>query len=217
MRSTDPIGIAKLWSKSMKSRIFLCGLALFAAEAAHAETAEKAFDGLKIGASVGRNRTSVEQPVAGETAKLDLAKKGVDWRGYVGYDVQTDSNIVLGAELGFGGGGKSLSQKVGATNVKLDPGRTFDASGRLGYALGNSILVFGKAGWAWQNFDVTATSTKIGAKPVDSKIEENGLLFGGGAEIAFSPAFAVRAEYDQVKFNDNLKRSRIMLGGVLRF
>lgn len=202
----------------MKTRLLLCGLALFAAEAAHAEPpAEKAFDGFKIGASVGRNRTSIEKPVAGETAKLDLVKKGIDWRGYVGYDIQTDSNIVIGAELGFGGGGKSFSQKLRATTVKLDPGRTFDASGRLGYAIGNSVLIFGKAGWAWQNFDVTATSTAIGAKPVDSKIKENGFLFGGGAEVALSPAFAVRAEYDQVKFNENLKRSRIMLGGVLRF
>ena len=202
----------------MKTRVLLCGLALFAAEAAHAQTApEKAFDGLKIGASVGRNRTGIENPVAGETKKLDMVNKSVDWRGYLGYDVQTGSNIVIGAELGLGGGGKSFSQKVGATNVKVDPGRSFAASGRLGYAFGNSVLIFGKAGWAWQRFDTSATSTAIGAKPVDGRIKEDGFLFGGGAEIAFSPSVAIRGEFDQVRFNDDLKRNRIMVGGVLRF
>ncbi|MDZ3832221.1 MAG: outer membrane beta-barrel protein [Sphingopyxis sp.] len=181
----------------MKTRILLCGLALFAAQAAHAQSNdEKAFDGFKIGASLGRTSNDIDRPVAGETAKLDLAKKSFDWRGYVGYDVQTDSNIVIGAELGLGGGGKTFTQKVGATNVKVNPGRTIDATGRLGYAVGNSVLIFGKAGWAWQRFDLTATPTAAGAKAVDTKIKESGFLYGAGVEFALSPSISIRGEYE---------------------
>jgi opacity protein-like surface antigen len=202
----------------MKIKSLLCGMALVAAGTAHAQDGSyKAFDGFKIGASAGIGRTSIEKPVAGEKAELDIAKKSFDWRGYVGYDVQTDSNIVLGVELGLGGGGKSFSQKVGATNVKVDPGRTFDASARLGYSVANTVLIFGKAGWARQHFDLAATSPAIGAKPITTKIKEDGLLFGGGAEVALSPSFAIRGEFDHVKFSDDVKRNRFLLGGVMRF
>ena len=102
----------------MKMKSLLCGIALLAAGTAHAQDeSNKAFDGFKVGVSAGINRTSIEKPVAGETARLDNAKKSFDWRGYLGYDIQTDSNIVLGVELGLGGGGKSFSQRVGATDV----------------------------------------------------------------------------------------------------
>ena len=202
----------------MKSRILLCGLALFAAQAAHAQpNDEKAFDGPKIGVSLGRTGTDVARPVAGETAKLDLDKKSFDWRGYLGYDVQTGSNIVIGAELGLGGGGKSFTQKVGTTNVKVNPGRTIDATSRIGFAAANSVLIFGKAGWAWQQFELSATRAVAGAKPVDTKIKESGFLYGGGVEVALSPSIAIRGEYDRVKFNDELKRHRFLLGGVVRF
>lgn len=202
----------------MKIRFLLCSLALVAAGTAQAQDgSDKSFDGFKIGASAGINRTSIDKPVAGEKAELDVAKSGFDWRGYVGYDVQTDSNIVLGVELGVGGGGRTFEQKVGTTKVKADPGLTFDASARLGYAVGNSLLVFGKAGWARQHFDLTATPGAIGAKPVTTQIKENGFLFGGGAEVALSPSFAVRGEFDRVRFSDEVKRNRFLLGGVMRF
>ena len=202
----------------MKMKSLLCGIALLAAGTAHAQdNSDKAFDGPKIGVSAGINRTSIDKPVAGETAKLDMAKKSFDWRGYVGYDIQTDSNIVLGVELGLGGGGKTFSQRVGATDVKTNPSRSFDATARAGYAVGNRVLVFGKAGWARQNFDLTATPRAVGGKAVTTKIKEDGLLFGGGAEVAISPSFAIRGEFDHVKFSDDVKRNRLLLGGVMRF
>lgn len=202
----------------MKMRILLCGIALFAAQAAHAESnEEKAFDGFKLGASLGRSSTSIDRKVAGETAKLDQSKKSFDWRGYIGYDAQIGRNIVVGAELGLGGGGNSFEQKVGATNVKVDPGRSIDATGRLGLAAGNSVLFFGKAGWAWQQFELTATPAGAGATPVKSKIKEGGFLYGGGVEVALTPSIAIRGEYDRVKFNDDIKRNRFMVGGVVRF
>lgn len=202
----------------MKIRFLLCSLALVAAGTAQAQDgSDKAFDGFKVGASAGIGRTSIDKPVAGETAVLDVAKKSFDWRGYLGYDIQTDSNIVLGVELGLGGGGRSFDHKVGTTTVKTDPGLTVDASARLGYAVGNTVLVFGKAGWARQNFDLTATPRAVGAKPVTTKLKEDGLLFGGGAEIALSPSLAIRGEFDHVKFSDDIKRNRWLLGGVVRF
>lgn len=201
----------------MKSHLLFCGLALFAAEAAHAKSADKAFDGFKAGVSVGRSRTSLDKPVAGETATFDRSGKSVDWRGYVGYDLQTNANIVIGAELGLAGGGKSFREKVGATIVKVDPRRSFDVSARIGYAIGNRILLFGKAGWSRQHFNLTATRDAIGAKPIEGKIKENGFLYGAGAEFALTPSLAIRGEYDRVKFNDDLKRDRLLLGGVLRF
>ena len=201
----------------MKIKSLLCGMALVAAGTAHAQdNSDKPFNGFKVGASAGISRTSIDKPVAGEKAELDVSKKSFDWRGYAGYDIQTDSNIVLGVEVGLGGGGKTFTQKVGATNVSVDPGRTFDATARAGYAL-NNILVFGKAGWARQHFDLTATPTAIGAKPVTTKIKESGFLFGGGAEVALTPQFAIRGEWDRVKFNDEVKRDRFLFGGVMRF
>jgi opacity protein-like surface antigen len=202
----------------MKTKILLCSVALVAAGTAQAQDrSEKAFDGPKVGASAGISRVSIDKPVAGETARLDVSNKGFDWRGYLGYDVQTDSNIVLGVELGLGGGGRTFDRKVGATSIKTNPGRTLDASARVGYALGNRALLFGKAGWARQNFDLTATPRAVGAKPVTTKIKEDGFLFGGGAEVALTPAFAIRGEFDRVKFSDDVKRNRFLLGGVMRF
>lgn len=202
----------------MKNRILLCGLALFAAQTAHAQpNDEKAFDGFRIGASIGRTGNDIVRPVAGETGKLDLDKKSFDWRGSLGYDVQTGSNIVIGAEIGLGGGGKSFTQKVGTTSVKVNPGRTIDATGRIGFAAANSVLIFGKAGWAWQQFEISATRAAAGAKPVDTKLKESGFLYGGGVEVALSPSIAIRGEYDRVKFSNELKRDRFLVGGILRF
>lgn len=202
----------------MKIKFLLGGLALIAAGTAQAQdNDDKAFDGPKVGISAGISRTSIERPVAGETAKLDIAKKSFDWRGYLGYDVQTDSNIVLGVELGLSGGGKSFDQRVGATDVKTNPGRSLDASARVGYAIGNKALIFGKAGWARQNFDLTATPRAVGGKPVTTKIKEDGLLFGGGVEVAVNSSFAIRGEFDHVKLSDDVKRNRFLLGGVMRF
>lgn len=202
----------------MKKTILLSGLALVAAQTAHAQSGEdKSFDGFKVGASVGRTSQDVDRKIAGETAKLDIDKKSIDWRGYVGYDIQTDSNIVIGAEVGIGGGGKTLEQKVGATNVKVNPRRSIDATGRVGYAAGNQVLLFAKGGWAWQRFDVDAKSTAAGAKSVETRIKENGFLYGAGVEYALSPSFSLRGEFDRVKFSDELKRNRFLLGAAVRF
>jgi opacity protein-like surface antigen len=130
----------------MKTKILLSSLALVAAGTAQAQdSSEKTFDGPKVGVSAGISRTSIDKPVAGETARLDDSNKSFDWRGYLGYDVQTDSNIVLGVELGMGGGGRTFDRKVGATSVRTNPGRTFDASARVGYALGNRALLLPSA------------------------------------------------------------------------
>ena len=72
----------------MKIRFLLCSLALVAAGTAHAQdSSDKAFDGPKIGVSAGIGRTSIDKPVAGETARLDDSNKSFGWRGYLGYDV----------------------------------------------------------------------------------------------------------------------------------
>jgi len=55
----------------MKKTILLSGLALVAAQTAHAQSGEdKSFDGFKVGASAGRTSQDVDRKITGETASV---------------------------------------------------------------------------------------------------------------------------------------------------
>lgn len=87
----------------------------------------------------------------------------------------------------------------------------FDASGRLGYALGDALL-FAKGGLAGADM-VHRLSRAGGPDATDHDTMIHGYLAGAGAEYAFSPAFSGKLEYNYLHYGD--EKSSDTFGEVL--
>ena len=124
--------------------------------------------------------------------------------------------MVLGAEAGISGGDKKIESRVDAARVKVDPGRGYDLTARLGFLATDNLMLYGRAGWARQNFEREIRFTN-NAAVIRSDKDVDGKLFGLGAEYAVSDNIAVRAEYDRTDFDGDRKRDRLLVSAAYRF
>lgn len=121
----------------------------------------------------------------------------------VGYDWQTNSWLLLGAELqggwlGLQGNGQYLSNDGIA---KTFSGGFVSVAGRLGFIVNNNILLYGKAGYALTGIETTFTNS-TGGKTLSNTTspKRDGGVYGGGIEYAFTNKWSARAEYDYYDF-----------------
>jgi opacity protein-like surface antigen len=180
--------------------------------AAHAQNGDfdVNFDGPKVGLEVSRARTTLEvAPPAGRT-ETETSRDGVGYRAFAGYDLQVD-RFVVGAELGIGGGARTVSQAGRNGTVTVDPGLSFDATARAGVAIIPELLVYGRGGYRWLR-----TETKIGTAAA-TDVTEKGFTYGGGMELALSPNLSLRAEYNRTDLSPDLRDNRIAAGATIRF
>ena len=196
----------KFWISPLVAAIAL------GATAARAEP----FQGLQVGVGLGAGKVQSEDAIPGFIRKSDGDAKGFNYRIFAGYDFKVAERIVLGAEAGVGGGDKKFNSRVDTARVKIDPGRSYDVTARLGFLATDNLLLYGRAGWARQEFEREISFTN-NTTTIKSDKTNNGKLFGVGAEYALNDNLAVRAEYDRTDFNGDRKRDRLLVSAAYRF
>ena len=199
-------------SKTLLS-LLVGATSLFAAPAI-AETGGS-FNGPFVGGEIGLQRNKFEITAPGNVALKDR-DKGFNLRGFAGYDFTMGDSFVLGGELGIGRGGPKVDDEDGTASFKADPGLMFDASARAGFLATESVLLYGRVGYANTKIDVTATNSAVTNGSISQDKRKGGLLLGAGAEFAVMDSLRLRTEYRRSKTGD-LKSDQALVGVVFDF
>ena len=195
------------------NRTFLAGLAaatLVANYASAADLPRKApppvmvapvstWTGCYIGGNVGwaRVQTKVE---FNNVSDFSRSADGFAAGGQIGCDYQFASNWVVGAQL-----------MVDWTDIEasrasaLFPGNTIHAklrgfgtvTGRLGYVVAPSFLLYGKFGWGAYRTDF-AIQNAAGVEIASANRRQNGFDVGVGGEWMIAPSWSLFVEWDHI-------------------
>jgi outer membrane immunogenic protein len=126
---------------------------------------------------------------------------GVVGGGQVGCDYQVNS-FVFGIQAMFDGTGikGSGQQPTGLfANSSTIPWLA-TLTGRVGFTVLPSTLVYAKGGGAWVRDEITQTTVATGAPLSASNYTASGWTAGGGLEHMFLPHWSVFVEYDYLGF-----------------
>lgn len=121
----------------------------------------------------------------------------------VGYNLQIDE-LVLGLEGDVGYMDLSGSKVIASSDpnhhqdLTLDGGLYAVLGGRLGLALGNTLL-YGKGGWAYFDGEANQATTKPWYKATSTG-SFSGWAYGGGIEHAVGNGWSIKAEYLHFNF-----------------
>lgn len=181
--------------------------------AASAQTAGPTFSGPYIGVSAGWNQGSEKNVLPGPGGTSEK-RSGVAVRGSAGYDVAVGEHALVGAEVGVATGGRDIQTNNVGNGYRTNPKIALDAAARIGVKPVDRLLLFGKVGWGFQRVQTTLSTPTA---TFDRNSSENGLLFGGGAEVAVTKNVALKVDYDRTSFNDHYKRDRVLGGVSFRF
>jgi outer membrane immunogenic protein len=151
------------------------------------------FQGLYIGLLGGHATGQIN-----DTEGFKFPRDGYTASGLIGYNhrVPGMSHIVLGVEGDLGLTGISGATNAGGFTVSGANKVLGSVRGRLGYAIGSSML-YGTAGLAMTNSKLAVET--IGS---DSTNRLNGYVFGGGLETAFLGNLGLRLEYLRYQWKD---------------
>lgn len=138
-------------------------------------------------ATIGGNGLVVGAGIGGDIAVVDRVRLGLD----------------LGAEMAY-----DDVHKYGP--VSLDAEREFEVSARLGYVVGESVLVYGRAGLANKMFEVNLDTLRAATK-------ESGFRYGAGVEVAVAGPLYVKAEYRVTDFHEGVQSEGAVAALGLRF
>jgi outer membrane immunogenic protein len=194
---------------------FAAVAALSIAGAAHAQSSASPFDGPSVGVQGGWERTGVHNPSTdlGVAPIKDHKNTGVVG-GFVGYDKQVASHIVIGgqAELNL-----PIDSSFNRNGVQIDPKRSIDLSVRAGYLVTPATLVYVRGGYANER-----VGTRIVANGVTLSGSEgrDGWLVGGGVERMITDKISTRLEYRYSDFSGGdgkFDRHQVLLGVAYRF
>ncbi|QIG78678.1 outer membrane protein [Stakelama tenebrarum] len=193
-------------------------VALITTPPARAQSDGEYFNGVAIGAQAGWEDRRIEETVLPATLNTTLSDRraGFAYGGYAGYDHQFE-NFVLGVEAGFSPNGKTLRADIPGGTIELDSKWNADFSVRAGIAVQPRVLVYGRVGYALNRYRISGFATG-NTTPVASEGETvDGVLFGGGVEVAVSRNASVRAEYRHRKLDGSLSSNQALGGLTLRF
>lgn len=121
------------------------------------------------------------------TGRRDFTK--VNYGAAAGLDAEIYPNVIVGAE---------------ATVDNVLDRRNIGAGARLGYTLGETVLVYTKAGWA--NLDPAANAVSL-----------DGFRVGGGIEARVMGGVYTKVEYRYTDFKGNVGQHAALVGLGLRF
>jgi outer membrane immunogenic protein len=148
------------------------------------------FSGFYVGAHIG----------GAFGARDDDQVDGVIGGGQVGYNWQIQ-NWILGIEGQFSGSGaKGDWSWPGVVSASTDLNWLGSVTGKVGYVVGNNVMVYGKGGVAFADYDYSVTVGNLSAS--DSKTR-TGWTVGGGAEWMFAPAWSAMVEYQYYDFGSD--------------
>jgi outer membrane immunogenic protein len=125
--------------------------------------------------------------LSGDINVLSLDQSGgVGWV-YGGYNWQI-GNFVAGLEADIGTGSLGGSEGAGLTEIAADLNYMGSIRGRAGVLLTPAFLVYGTAGYAWSDMDISA-------RGVSAAETFSGYTVGVGTELNFSGPWSLRLEY----------------------
>ena len=139
---------------------------------------------------------------------IDLNIAGVDnvdgllYGASLGYDMQS-GHIVYGAEFEA----TESTGKISNAGGRIEVGRDLYAGGRLGYVLGDSTLLYTKAGYT----NARSSSPGLGGTNGD------GVRVGAGVEFKLSQNVFARGEYRYSDYEDGISRNQGLVGLGVKF
>jgi outer membrane immunogenic protein len=132
--------------------------------------------------------------------------------GQIGYNQQFGS-VVLGVEGTLSGtsvGGDFRSAKVPAATYSTDVSTVATLTGRVGFAA-NQWLVYGKAGWAGAQVDVSGRNTALGDS-FSFDDWRSGWTVGAGIDYKLAPNISLGLEYSFIDLGRAHYHSHTALG-----
>jgi outer membrane immunogenic protein len=140
--------------------------------------------------------------------------------GQIGYNWQFGS-FVVGLEGDFDGADVEATQRFG---IREHTTELATARGRAGYAILPSLLAYGTGGYAYGHTSFTQNSGAP-ATVLQTSIDENGWVAGGGLEYKLWGPVTARGEYlhygfgntSVPAFNDTFKQSIDVVRGGLNY
>ena len=185
--------------------------------AAQAEEAgDSPFAGPHLTIEGARDSNEAEQPGSPKSAK-GKDRSGIAVRGAAGYDVALGGVGIVGVEAGIGTGGKTINQRSLAAvgQSRVNPGLTYDITGRVGFAPTSNVLIYGRGGYRWLRTEQSIVGQVTGNRSF--KRTEKGFTYGGGLEFAVSENLSLRGEFNRTKYSKDLRQNKISLGASIRF
>jgi outer membrane immunogenic protein len=160
--------------------------------------------GCYIGANIGWAQTKNRVLLDG-VEDFSGSINGFAGGGQVGCDYQFASNWVIGIQGLFDGTGIDDSRVS-----TLFPDDTFHSkarwfgtvTGRLGFTVTPTFLIYGKGGWGFYENRLTVNDTATGVELDSASRTQSGPDAGVGAEWMFIPNWSVWVEWDHVFAQD---------------
>ena len=174
---------------------------------AHAQV-QNPWNGLYVGLNGGYAWQDIGGTFDGTGTVTNLT--GIDLNsaivgGQIGYNWQS-GQFLLGVEfdaMTLAGGGENINvaSAPNAAVVGADMNHLASVRARLGWAI-NNWLLFGSVGWGFSEFEFTENVPATGfAGKV--RLEDSGLVYGGGVEWMLAYGVSVRAEYLRYDLGDS--------------
>ena len=179
--------------------------AFFAATPALAQGAPVAPAGPRVEALIGYDRVKLGGEHDG----------GVLFGIGAGYDFAVGNGVSLGADIEA----TESTQKIGDEDIaEVKAGRDLYAGGRIGYAVGRNVLLYGKAGYTNARLSLDYDDGTA-ATALDFSNGENldGVRVGGGLEFALGPNSYAKTEYRYSNYEQGFDRHQVVAGFGFRF
>lgn len=147
------------------------------------------FSGFYVGAHLGY----------GWGARDDSDTDGVIGGGQLGYNWQIQ-NWVLGLEGQMSGSGMKGNTAIPGASIATDINWLGSVTGKLGYVVAPTTMLYAKGGVAFADYDYTATVLGVTSSAGKTR---TGWTVGAGLEWAFAPNWSTFAEYQYYDFGSD--------------
>ena len=204
--------------------------------AAQAQDARLPFSGPRVEAIVGYDHNRSGSTVDND-ANRDLKQSidGVTYGVGIGYDINTGSGLVIGAEAELSDSSAKWDNNNGVPNtfnlgrVKAD--RDIYVGARVGYAMSPKTLVYAKGGYSNARYGLLGTD---GTTELSQHLDTDGYRLGAGVEYQLDRNVYTKLEYryshykkgefdfegstpDSSRFNIDTDRHQVVVGVGMRF
>ena len=175
-----------------KRSLVACSLVAGLLMAAHPAAADSLFRGAYAGLQGSYDTYDFDVRANSLTAD-DLSLSGPSGGFYAGANtgLPGTDRMIVGLEGSFTFNDADGQISGGGDRTTINARNTYGISGRAGYEVTDSVLLYGRLGWARTRFSGLGQS---GGASLD------GVRFGGGAEYAISDNLALRTEFTRTEY-----------------